>query len=153
LPHYATLGRRLIQESGARLIVLGSPKERPLVKQLCGALNGAAVAAVTGLETAAAIINGLDVLVTPDTGPMHMAFALRRPAVALFGPTNPVNFGPLADPEKHRVLHKAALDRPMIKLAGDPVDRIGLITPGEVYGAAINLLAAGSQTLTPTANP
>ena len=86
-------------------------------------------------------IDQLDAFVTPDTGPMHMALALSRPTVALFGPTNPKNFGPLTNKAQCIVLHKVTLDRPAIKIQGDLVDRMGKITVDEVYQAVIKLLA------------
>ena len=38
-----------------------------------------------------------DVVVVPDSGPMHLAAALGRPVVALFGPTDPSRTGPYGD--------------------------------------------------------
>lgn len=49
----------------------------------------------TTLREMAALLNECDVVVACDTGALHMAIALRRPVIALFGPTNPVEWGPL----------------------------------------------------------
>jgi len=54
----------------------------------------------------AAVLAHLDLLVTNDSGPMHLAAALGVPCVALFGPTDPRRTAPAGD--GHRVLH---LDR------------------------------------------
>jgi len=48
------------------------------------------------------VLAELDVLVTGDTGPMHLAAAVGTPLVALFGPSNPVRYGPLSG--AHRIL-------------------------------------------------
>jgi len=48
----------------------------------------------TTLRQLAALIDGASIVVTADSTPMHMAAALGRPLVALFGPTNPSRTGP-----------------------------------------------------------
>jgi ADP-heptose:LPS heptosyltransferase len=46
------------------------------------------------LLTAAAVLERLDLLVTGDTGPMHLAHAVGTPVVAVFGPSDPVRYAP-----------------------------------------------------------
>lgn len=60
------------------------------------ASNGAAknLCGMTTLRQLAALIDRAAVVVTPDSTPMHLAAALNRPLVALFGPTNPSRTGP-----------------------------------------------------------
>ena len=62
----------------------------------------------TSLEELGAIIAQSDVVVSADTGALHMALALGKPAVALFGPTNPNIWGPLTG--HYRVLVNDTLD-------------------------------------------
>jgi len=81
-------------------VLTGGPGDRTLVDQVKSQLSGARVIDVSGarpLPVVAAILAELDVLVTGDTGPMHLAAAVGTPLVALFGPSNPVRYGPLAD--------------------------------------------------------
>ena len=59
-------------------------------------------AARLDLPALAALLARLDVLVTGDTGPMHLAAAMGTPVVALFGPSAPWRYGPLA--ARQRVL-------------------------------------------------
>jgi ADP-heptose:LPS heptosyltransferase len=47
----------------------------------------------------AAILKRAAICVTNDSGSMHLAVALERPAVSVFGPTNPVQIGPYGRPE------------------------------------------------------
>ena len=51
-----------------------------------------------------AILNDLDLIVTNDTGTLHLSIAMRKETVSIFGPTNPCEFGPYQDLEKHKVL-------------------------------------------------
>jgi ADP-heptose:LPS heptosyltransferase len=47
---------------------------------------------------------------TTDSGPMHLAFAVKCPALCLFGPTNPAIHGPCFDQDLHRVIQRQPLD-------------------------------------------
>ena len=49
----------------------------------------------TTLREMAALLGECEVVVACDTGALHMAVALQRPVIALFGPTNPAEWGPL----------------------------------------------------------
>lgn len=49
----------------------------------------------TTLQELGALIESCDVVVTADTGALHIALALNKPVVALFGPTDPKLWGPL----------------------------------------------------------
>jgi ADP-heptose:LPS heptosyltransferase len=54
----------------------------------------------------AAVLRELDLLVTVDSGPMHVAAAVGTPVVAVFGPTHPVRTGPFGD--AHIVVQRGA---------------------------------------------
>ena len=49
------------------------------------------------MKTLAALHEKINFLVSPDTGPMHVAAALGRPVIALFGPTAPWRTGPFGN--------------------------------------------------------
>jgi ADP-heptose:LPS heptosyltransferase len=61
--------------------------------------------ASVSLRESAACLEQASLVVTNDTGIAHIAAALNRPLVALFGPTSPAYTGPLGDPARTRVLH------------------------------------------------
>jgi ADP-heptose:LPS heptosyltransferase len=54
------------------------------------------------LAELAALLESLDVFITGDTGPMHLAAAVGTPVIALFGPSDPRRYGPLGS--GHHVL-------------------------------------------------
>ncbi|MBZ6384344.1 MULTISPECIES: glycosyltransferase family 9 protein [Pantoea] len=60
----------------------------------------------TQLDDLTTLIMSLDVLVTGDTGPMHIAVAARVKTVSLFGTANPLYSGPFQDPDLHRIIHQ-----------------------------------------------
>jgi len=91
---FATVGRRLA-EAGARVVLIGSPAERALCTSLIKAIpQASSVAGETPLPTLAALLQQSALLVTNDSGPMHMAAALGVPMVVPFGPGTPTRFGP-----------------------------------------------------------
>ena len=93
-------------ERGWRALVLGSREERALGSAVARRIGPAAVslAGVAGLGALRGLVAGLTLLVTNDTGPLHVAVALGIPTVSLFGATDSGGTGPLQDPERHTVL-------------------------------------------------
>jgi len=58
----------------------------------------------TGLQELAGVLKPASLMITNDNGPMHMAAAMRVPVVGLFGPTDPLIWGPWG--AGHRTFHK-----------------------------------------------
>jgi heptosyltransferase-2 len=84
IPHWQALAERL-RGSGCRLVVVGGPEDRGAAVQL-GSLAESAAGEFTLQETGACLARA-KVLVSGDTGVMHMATGVGTPVVALFGPT------------------------------------------------------------------
>ncbi|MBI5406108.1 MAG: D-glycero-beta-D-manno-heptose 1,7-bisphosphate 7-phosphatase [Nitrospirae bacterium] len=93
---YAALINQLIQELKAGIIILGGKEDIPLAEEISSLVAGrpAVAAGKTSLKTLTALLERVDLLVTNDSGPMHIAAALGTPVIALFGPTNPGLTGP-----------------------------------------------------------
>ncbi|HEV2295215.1 MAG TPA: lipopolysaccharide heptosyltransferase II [Tepidisphaeraceae bacterium] len=83
----APLKRRL----GLEVVVAGGPEVQELAVQIPEARN---LVGQTNLRQLVALLDRADLVVANDSGPMHIAAALGRPLVALYGPTNPVRTGP-----------------------------------------------------------
>jgi lipopolysaccharide heptosyltransferase II len=99
LDRFAEVARRLAAEQGATIVLTGSESDRPMVDEVRAALGATRVIDAAGaldLPSLAALLGRLDVLVTGDTGPMHLAAAMGTPVVALFGPSHVERYGPLA---------------------------------------------------------
>jgi len=100
LDRFADVARTLATTRDATIVLTGGPGDRALVDDVKRRLSGVRVLDVSGarpLPIVAALLARLDVLVTGDTGPMHLAAAVGTPLVALFGPSNPIRYGPLAE--------------------------------------------------------
>lgn len=63
-----------------------------------------------GIRQSAFILKRAQRMLTTDSGPMHLAFAVGCPSLCLFGPTQPSVHGPCFDLEKHRVIHCQPLE-------------------------------------------
>ena len=99
--HFAALAQAIHAcEPGAQIGLLGSPKDRQACDDII-ALTGAAgmvnLAGVTRLEEAIAVIAGARAVVANDSGLLHIASALNRPLIALYGPTDPDHAPPFSD--------------------------------------------------------
>ncbi|HEX9046524.1 MAG TPA: lipopolysaccharide heptosyltransferase II [Verrucomicrobiae bacterium] len=80
----------------ARLAILGGKDDRPLGEAISQAAPASCLnlCGETSLLEMVEWIRRCELMVTNDTGPMHAAAALRKPLVALFGPTEPRRTGP-----------------------------------------------------------
>jgi heptosyltransferase II len=86
---FAELARRLA-EAGARLVVMGGAREAVLTADVAAAAQGGLDAGGrTDLGDLAALLSLCDLVVTNDTGPMHLAGAVGTPTVSLWGPSDP----------------------------------------------------------------
>ena len=97
LDRFADVARRLATERGATIVLTGSEGDRRMVQTVAAQLHGLRVIDAAGaldLADLAAVLASLDLLVTGDTGPMHLASAVATPIVALFGPADPRRYGP-----------------------------------------------------------
>ncbi len=84
----------------------------------------------TGLQGALTLISSLDVLVTGDTGPLHLAVALKTKTISLFVTANPRSTGPIQDQQLHRIIHQSRTGYTMPLEAEGPV---GVIRPQRVF--------------------
>jgi ADP-heptose:LPS heptosyltransferase len=97
LDRFADAARAIAVARGATIVLTGSAADRPLVNVVRQQLSDISIIDLAGqldLIELAAVLEDLDLLVTGDTGPMHLAAAMGTPTVALFGPSNPQRFGP-----------------------------------------------------------
>lgn len=92
---------------GLEFWLLGGSDEFELGNELAGLVSGCRVvnlAGKTDVPTLAALLRGSGVLLTNDSGPMHLAAAMGTRCVALFGATDPALTGPWGPPGQHMVV-------------------------------------------------
>lgn len=92
---YAEVADRVVKDHRVRVMVLWGPGERPLADRIAQAMREKSmIAPETTLKQLMALINRCRLLITGDTGPLHIAAALGVPTVSLFGPSDPTRNGP-----------------------------------------------------------
>ena len=93
---FAEVADRLQQEGAGPVVLLGGPDERATGAAITGQMKTPAID-LTGATTVGllpALLSKAALLITNDSGPMHIAAAVRTPVVALFGPTSALLTGP-----------------------------------------------------------
>jgi heptosyltransferase II len=136
---YGELADRLIDD-GYSVILLTSPAERAQAEAISARWNGVQVIGHDGdvLQLAAAISH-CSVVITNDSGPLHLATALAVPSVAIFGPTDP---GRTVIPGATRVVRKDLACGPCYQRECPLRDHpcMTQVSVDEVYTAAVGLL-------------
>ena len=86
---FAAVAQELAREKQAAVVVLGGPDEARLAHELCGKLDVPVIngAGTLPLMDSASLLSRCRLLISNDSGLMHMATALQVPVVAIFGPT------------------------------------------------------------------
>ena len=104
---FAAIGDRLVKDFDAQVLVFGGPNECQLANHVIDLMTEQAISFAGNhpIRQLAALIERCNLFLTNDTGPMHIAAALRTPTIALFGPGNHVRFQPL-DPIHSTVRHE-----------------------------------------------
>jgi lipopolysaccharide heptosyltransferase I len=77
-----------------RLLWTAGPDESGLLQSVAERLPRSLVVTPPGIGTLAALVRRCSLVIAGDTGPLHLAAALGRPTVALYGPSDPLHAGP-----------------------------------------------------------
>jgi ADP-heptose:LPS heptosyltransferase len=150
---FADVAVRLADARGAVIVATGSRADRGLIADLQAAAAPRQVidaSGADGLLVAAAILERLTLLVTGDTGPMHLAAAVGTPVVAVFGPSDPVRYataGPF-DTVVRVDLPCSPCNRirqPPARCVGHTPDCLAGVTADAVIAAALSAIDASSS--------
>jgi ADP-heptose:LPS heptosyltransferase len=149
---WSTVAARLQRDFDATILVTGTRADAPLAGPLARGLERPAVD-LTGrlsVREMLALVGALDLFLSPDSGPMHMAWAAGTPSVTVFGPSDPARYFPGADhPGGRHVAVRAELwcapcnliRRPPAECSGpEPPECLRLVTVESVYREAARLL-------------
>lgn len=114
--NYGVLSHWLIKRYNAQIVLTSGPEERKKTLQLNRLLDGAAqdVGGKMSWEGLIALVFHADLVISGNTGVMHIAAALKKKQVALHGPTNPLLWGPMN--ERAKVVQTRCPKCPCLKL-------------------------------------
>jgi len=138
---FAELGDRLTKQLSMRAAIVGSLNEKAVANEIRSLMKVPAVVLTgkTSLESLIGVLSECSLMVTNDSGPMHIAAALGTPTIAVFGPTDESVTGPFG-PRTRIVKHP--VDCSPCLLRECPIDHrcMTRVTVNDVYRAAMDLL-------------
>ena len=148
---FAALGDRLSEVRRAHVVITGGPDDVALAESVARQMRQppTVLAGQTTLRQLGVCLEQAQLVIANDTGILHLAAALRRPVVALYGPTSPALTGPLGDPQRTVVLHHpdCCPQIPCYRPDRPPHPGMNSITVDEAFAAACQMLEAGSWKL------
>lgn len=111
---FVDVTKRLLDDPRVNVLYFGDQAGAPLVNQICQNMPSRVInlAGKTSIRELMALIQKCTVVLTNDSGPMHIAAALNVPLVALFGSTNAIKTGPMP---KGEVIQKKVSCSPCYK--------------------------------------
>ena len=141
-PRFAEVTEKIAARFPVRWILFGTPGDRTVGLEIAKKLGGKCVNRI-GQTTLGELIDELsacDLLLTNDTGTMHLAALLRVPTISIFGSTEPLRTGPLG--RGHRIFRHHVECSPCF-LRECPLDFrcMHAVTSAEVVGAIQNMIS------------
>ena len=136
---FAEVADRLRQEGWGAVVMIGGPDERTDVAAVSAMMKTPAIdlAGATTVGLLPALLSKASLLMTNDSGPMHIAAAVGTPVVALFGPTSAVRTGPYG--VGHAVLTGKVPCSPCFSRTchnTQPLECLQTVSPEQVMAAA-----------------
>ncbi len=154
LDRFAAAATAIARDLGAAVVLSGTPGDAPLTGQDRAALPpDVPVVDLTGrpdLLVLAAVLEGARLVLTGDTGPMHLAAAVGAPVIAVFGPSMPVRYAPRDTP--HRVVRVDLWCAPCNMIRKPPARCVGH-TPDCLAGVTVDAVVAAARDLARDTEP
>jgi len=134
---FAELGRRMDMP----IVLVGAPADVKTCTVIASGVGRKAVnlAGKTSLVELGGILQAADLVVTVDSGPMHIAAAIGTPCVAIFGPTDPLRVGPYGS--QHRVLRDPSLQSINRNYSRSDIESIRKVSVDTVFSAVMEMLS------------
>jgi ADP-heptose:LPS heptosyltransferase len=130
---------KILKEMGQNLVLLGSSEEVGLCDEISKRVESLNLCGKTNLMDLFYIIKNLSVLITNDSGPMHIASILDIPTVAIFGPSDERRYRPWS--KKYKILmHKEICGECFYQRCSKGGKCMDLITPDEIIDAIKEIL-------------
>ena len=134
---YGIVAKQL-NEKGFRVVVNAGPEEMELAEAISRVSGGAATVTTCSLVQLISLTRRMRLVIAGDTGPLHLACALGRPVVGIYGPTDPSRNGPFGT--RFKVLRSPESRRDHTRHEA-PEAGLLTISPEDVLEAAYELLA------------
>lgn len=126
-----------LKQRGLRVLVNAGPGEEPLARKIQSVSGGAVTTVSPSLSELIALTRRITLCIAGDTGPLHLACALGRPVIGIYGPTDPGRNGPYHSPA---IVLRSPLSRRDHSRRAQPESGLLTISPEEVLRVADTLL-------------
>lgn len=137
LEKWVELANLLLKKKNIKIILTGSKNDKIMCDKFVKNINFNAnilnFAGIFSIRSAAALIGKLDLFITPDTGPLHIAAALKTPTITLFAVASPLSSNPNFDTNLHKFIKKDQTCTPCLDKRCKYQKCMLQITPLEVY--------------------
>ncbi|VAX27017.1 Lipopolysaccharide core heptosyltransferase I [hydrothermal vent metagenome] len=105
LDRFAKLADRIASEQGLHILLAWGPGEKPMAEQIASAMTEKSwIAPKTSIQESIALFRHIALMISSDSGPLHLCAGMGIPTVSIFGPTDPVRNG--AYGPNHQVVYK-----------------------------------------------
>ncbi len=140
---FAAIADRLIKTMDAEIVFTGEPDEAPIVQEILKSMDHVAhnATSCTTIAQLGSLMQRAELVITNDSASLHIACAMGTPVLALFGPTDPIKYGPTGQGDRaiQRRLFCVPCEAALCRFSHEcmryiPVD--------EVYQAACRILGA-----------
>ncbi|HEX3435776.1 MAG TPA: glycosyltransferase family 9 protein [Pseudacidobacterium sp.] len=133
---------RTFAAKGYGVVINAGPQEELLAREVNAASGDVTTVLSPGLDELIALIRRTSLVIAGDTGPLHLASALGKPVVGIYGPTDPARNGPFGG--HFRVLRHPESKRDHTRYAA-PEAGLLTITSEDVIRAADDLLKEAAE--------
>lgn len=154
LPNYQELQARLVAD-GCHVVLIGGPQDAEFAQTLVRGMDRAHreqvhdLAGRCSIQETYCVLEKCSLMVTHDSGPMHIAAATGIPIVSIFGPTRPDETLPQGEGCFHFWGGKGMPCSPCYHFGQMPACKTGAcmkaVTPDQVYGKVMELLRGGAR--------
>jgi lipopolysaccharide heptosyltransferase II len=147
-PYWSRFADELRARADLRVVLVGAASDAAVAREVMAGSRSSVVslAGETDLEELVALIARADLVASGDSGPLHLAVALGRPLLAVYGPTDPLVYGPYNPAAPVRLHRRDLVCSPCYPYSqrgdcplGDPVC-MRLVTVHEMVESALELL-------------
>ncbi len=138
---FILLAHRIKEISSFPLVIVGGREDREKCRKISGEIEGSFnLGGKLSFQELAALLERAKVFITNDSGPLHLASAIGVPTLAIFGPTDPLKYGPLSP--LNRVVRKDLSCSPceLAQCPGGEHQCMKLLSVDEVFSAFKEIL-------------
>ena len=140
--NFAKLSDSLIKKLEVKVAISGAEKDRGLGKEIASIMKekAAVLCGRTSLKELGALLERADLVISNDSGPMHIAVSMKTPVVSLFGPTSSEFTGPYGRGNYTVLCRSVGCKVPCYQLDCTDNRCMKAITPEEVFAEAKEML-------------